>query len=67
MRDTPGGFERRALAAIALLVWTSLHKRNQCRLRDIKRMRWRLAGMLRGAIVTYVALYALTTWLGTFA
>lgn len=33
----------------------------------VRRWRWRLAGVLAIAVVTYAALYGLTTWLGTFA
>lgn len=60
-------FRLAGLAAIGLMVWVTLRKRDQCRLSDVKALRWRLLGMLGVATVTYIALYALTTWLGTFA
>jgi hypothetical protein len=33
----------------------------------LRRVRLRLIGVLAVAVATYAALYALTTWLGTFA
>lgn len=55
------------LAVLALLVWLSLRRRNQCSLAGVRRWRWRLLGVLGVAVGTYIALYALTTWLGTLA
>jgi membrane associated rhomboid family serine protease len=60
-------FRLGGLAVLALLVWLSLRRRNQCSLAGVRRWRWRLLGVLGIAVVTYIALYALTPWLGTFA
>lgn len=50
----------------ALVVW-SLRRRNQCSLAGARRVWPRLAAALLIAVATYAALYAVTTWLGTFA
>lgn len=60
-------FRLGGLAVLALLVWIALHRRDQCNLAAIRRLRWRLAMMLAISVATYGVLYALTTWLGTFA
>lgn len=60
-------FRLGGLAVLALLVWLSLRRRNQCSLAGVRRRRWRLLGVLGIAVTTYIALYALTTWLGTLA
>ncbi len=60
-------FRLGGLAVLGLLVWWSLRRRNQCSLAGVKRWKGRLAGVLAIAVVTYLALYGLTTWLGTFA
>ncbi|MGH3978562.1 MAG: hypothetical protein ACRDRZ_06115 [Pseudonocardiaceae bacterium] len=60
-------FRLGGLAVLALLVWLSLRRRNQCSLAGVRRWRWRLLGVLGIAVATYLALYALTAWLGTFA
>lgn len=60
-------FRLAGLAVMAALVWFALRRRNQCSVAGIRRVRWRLTGMLGVAGVTYGALYAVTTWLGTFA
>lgn len=57
-----GGF-----AVLVLLVWLSLRRRNQCGVAGMRRWRLRLAGVIGVAVLTYLALYALTTWLGTLA
>lgn len=36
-------------------------------LAGLRSLRWRLLGVLGVAVVTYAVLYAVTTWLGTFA
>lgn len=54
-------------AVLAALVWASLRRRNQCSVAGIRRWRWRLLAVLGVAVATYAGLYALTTWLGTFA
>lgn len=60
-------FRLGGLALLALLVVVSLRRRGQCSLRGA-RQHWRnLALALGVAVATYLALYALTTWLGTFA
>jgi hypothetical protein len=60
-------FRLGGLAVLAVLVWLSLRRRNQCSISAVRRLRWRLATVLAIAVGTYVVLYALTTWLGTFA
>jgi uncharacterized BrkB/YihY/UPF0761 family membrane protein len=60
-------FRLGGLAVLTVLVWVSLRRRNQCSVAGVRRWRWRLLGVLAVAVGTYVALYALTTWLGTFA
>jgi hypothetical protein len=51
---------------VGLITW-ALRRRDQCSLAGARRVWPRLVGMLVVAVVTYAALYALTTWLGTFA
>lgn len=60
-------FRLGGLAALVLLVWVSLRRRNQCTVAGVRRWRWRLLGVLAVAAGTYLGLYGLTTWLGTFA
>lgn len=60
-------FRLGALAVLALLVWVALRRRDQCSIVGLRRWRWRLLGVLGVGVATYVALYAITTWLGTFA
>lgn len=60
-------FRLGGLAVLALLVWVSLRRRDQCSVAGLRRWRWRLLGVLAVAVGTYVGLYAVTTWLGTFA
>lgn len=60
-------FRLAGLAVLAGLVWFSLRRRNQCSIAGVRRLRWRLLGVLAIAAATYAALYAVTTWLGTFA
>lgn len=54
------------LLLAALLVW-SLRRRNQCSLGGVRKTWPRLVLTLGVAGATYAVLYALTTWLGTFA
>lgn len=60
-------FRLGGLTVLAVLVWAALRKRNQCNLAGMRRWRWRLMGTLVIAVGTYIGLYLLTTWLGTFA
>ncbi|MDQ2791487.1 MAG: hypothetical protein M3Y73_17985 [Actinomycetota bacterium] len=60
-------FRLGGLAVLALLVWVSLRRRDQCSVAGVRRWRWRLLGVLGIAVATYIALYALTTWLGSLA
>ncbi len=55
------------LAVLAVLVWISLRRRDQCNIAGVRRWRWRLLGVLAVAAGTYGGMYAATTWLGTFA
>lgn len=60
-------FRLGGLAVLALLVWVALRRRDQCSVAGVRRWRWRLLAVLAVAVGTYVTLYTLTTWLGTFA
>ncbi len=60
-------FRLGGLVVLAVLVSWSLRRRDQCSIAGVRRWRWRLAGAFAIAVGTYVGLYALTTWLGTFA
>ena len=60
-------FRLGGLAVLAVLVWWSLRRRDQCSVAGVLRWRWRLLGALAIAVGTYVTLYALTTRLGTLA
>lgn len=60
-------FRLGGVLGLGLLVWLSLRRRDQCNLAGVRRWRWRLLGVLGVAVCTYLTLYALTTWLGTFA
>jgi hypothetical protein len=60
-------FRLGGLAVLVGLVWWSLRRRHQCNVAGLRRRRWRLLGVLAVAAGTYVVLYGLTTWLGTFA
>jgi hypothetical protein len=54
------------LLLVGLIVW-SLRRRNQCSIAGARRVWPRLLLAAGVAVGTYAALYALTTWLGTFA
>lgn len=60
-------FRLGGLVALVALTWVVLRRRNQCSVAAVRRLRWRLLAALAIAVGTYVSLYALTTWLGTFA
>ena len=60
-------FRLGGLVVLALLVVFALRRRNQCSLGGARRNWQRLALALGVAVATYLLLYALTTWLGTFA
>ncbi|HEX6338704.1 MAG TPA: hypothetical protein VFZ85_17255 [Jiangellaceae bacterium] len=60
-------FRLAGLVVIVALVWLALRRRNQCTVAGLRRVWLRLIGTVVVAIVTYAALYAFTTWLGTFA
>lgn len=55
------------LGVLALLVFVALRRRDQCSLEAVRRLRWRLLMVLVIAAATYGVLYAVTTWLGTYA
>ncbi|MBD8057167.1 hypothetical protein ICV35_26380 [Rhodococcus ruber] len=60
-------FRLAGLATMALLVWWSLRRRDQCSVAGLRRARRRLLGTLGVAVLTYLVLYGVTTWLGTLA
>jgi hypothetical protein len=60
-------FRLGGLVVLVVLVWVSLRRRNQCSVAGVRRWRWRLLAVLGIAVGTYLALYAVTTGLGTFA
>ncbi len=60
-------FRLSGLAVLVVLVVLALRRRDQCSLAGARRLRWRLLATLAIAVGTYAALYAITTWLGTFA
>lgn len=60
-------FRLGGLALLGMLVVVALRRRNQCSLGGVRRNWWRLALALGVAVATYLLLYAVTTWLGTFA
>lgn len=60
-------FRLGGLTMLVALIVIALRRRNQCSIGGVRRWRVRLAATLGIAVGTYVALYALTTWLGTFA
>ena len=60
-------FRLAGLLVLAGLVAWSLKRRNQCSLAGARRVWPKLTMSLGIAVLTYAVLYALTTWLGTFA
>ena len=60
-------FRLAGLAVLAGLVVWALRRRNQCTLGGVRNTWPRLALALGIAVGTYLVLYAVTTWLGTFA
>lgn len=60
-------FRLAGLVVMAAMVWWSLRRRQMCTLQGLRDVRSRLLLIVVVAVGTYVALYALTTWLGTFA
>jgi hypothetical protein len=60
-------FRLGGLVVLVTLTWVALRRRNQCSIAGVRKLRWRLLGVLAIAMGTYLALYGLTTWLGTFA
>jgi hypothetical protein len=60
-------FRLAGLLVLGGLVAWSLKRRNQCTLAGARRVWPKLTMSLGIAVLTYALLYALTTWLGTFA
>ena len=60
-------FRLAGLAVVIVLVWWSLRRRGQCSISGVRKVRWRILGVLAVAVATYGVLYAVTTWLGTLA
>ena len=54
------------LLLVGLVAW-ALRRRNQCSLGGVRKVWPRLVLALGVAVATYTVLYAVTTWLGTFA
>ncbi len=61
------GFRLAGIAVAAGLVWWALRRRDACNLDGLRRSCHSLLLVAVVGSVTYVALYAFTTWLGTFA
>lgn len=60
-------FRLAGISVAAGLVWWALRRRNACNMPGLRRS-WRSFLLVPVAgIVTYIVLYALTTWLGTLA
>lgn len=58
-------FRAAGLLVAGVLVWVALRRRDACHVDGVKRS-WRsLVVILIVGVVTYGAMYALTTWLGT--
>lgn len=60
-------FRLAGILVLTALVWVALRRRSRCSVSGVRELRWRLLGVLGVAVVTYVVLYAVTTWLGTLA
>lgn len=60
-------FRLAGLAVLVGLVVGSLRRRNQCSIDGVRKLKWRLLTVAAIAVGTYVVLYAVTTWLGTYA
>lgn len=60
-------FRLGGLALLGLLVVWSLHRRDQCTVGGLRQTWPRLVLTVGVAVATYAVLYAVTTWLGTFA
>jgi hypothetical protein len=60
-------FRLGGLAVLAALIWISLRRQRQCNIDGLRHRRRKLLTVLAIAVGTYAVLYAITTWLGTFA
>jgi dipeptide/tripeptide permease len=60
-------FRLAGLGVLAGLVYLALKRRDVCSIAGVRELRGRFISVLAIAIGTYVVLYAVTTWLGTFA
>lgn len=60
-------FRLAGLAVLVLLVVWTLKRRNQCNLHGVRSNRKKLTIAFGAAVATYLILYGVTTWLGTFA
>lgn len=60
-------FRLAGITVMAVVVWWSLRRREMCTLQGLRDVRLRLLLIGVVAVVTYLGLYALTTWLGTLA
>jgi hypothetical protein len=60
-------FRLGGIVVLGALTWVALRRRNQCSIAGVRKVHRQLLGVVAVAAGTYLALYALTTWLGTFA
>lgn len=60
-------FRLAGLAVLVGLVAWILERRNQCNLQGVRSNWKKLAIAVGAAVATYLILYGVTTWLGTFA
>ncbi len=60
-------FRLGGLGMLVALTAIALRRRDHCTIGGVRRWRGRLAATVAVAVGTYAALYAVTTWLGTFA
>lgn len=60
-------FRAGGAGVLVALTGIALRRRKQCSIAGARKARWQLLAVAGVAVGTYLTLYALTTWLGTFA
>jgi hypothetical protein len=60
-------FRLAGLIVAAVLIGWALRRRNACTLGGVRAARSKIVVALAVAVLTYAAIYGLTTWAGTFA